>query len=86
MSSAIRIFVCVAAALVLTGCGRRGPLEPPPGSPSQARASQQAEPRSQAPGAPGGLFRNTGPKAEEPESTTARSPRRSSTFVLDPLL
>ncbi|MCB1544866.1 MAG: lipoprotein [Methylobacteriaceae bacterium] len=86
MSSRTRILVGIVAALVLTGCGRRGPLEPPPGSPPQARASQQVEPKTQAPGAPGGLFRNTGPKAEEPESTTASPPKRSSTFVLDPLL
>ncbi|MCB1534546.1 MAG: lipoprotein [Rhodoblastus sp.] len=86
MSSAIRIFVCVAAALAMTGCGRRGPLEPPPGSLSQSRAATPAETKAQAPGAPGGLFRNTSSKAEEPETKTEGAPKRSSTFVLDPLL
>ena len=32
MSPRFSIFVCIVAALALTGCGRRGPLEPPPGA------------------------------------------------------
>lgn len=86
MSSRARIIVCIVATLVLSGCGRRGPLEPPPGSQPQARATPQAESRAQAPGAPGGLFRNTTSKLEEPEAKTEAAPKRSSTFVLDPLL
>ena len=86
MSSGIRIFVCVATALVLTGCGRRGPLEPPPGSPQQARPAMQAEVKARTPGAPGGLFRNTSSRTEEPETKTDAAPKSSSTFVLDPLL
>jgi len=80
------ILVCIVAALTLTGCGRRGALEPPPGAPPEQKASQQAVPKTQAPGAPGGLFRNTTSKAEEPETKADTAPKRSSTFILDPLL
>ncbi len=86
MSSRIRILVCIVAALALSACGRRGPLEPPPGSPAEQKVSQQAAPKVQQPGAPGGLFRNTTSKAEEPE-TKSETPRKApSSFVLDPLL
>lgn len=85
MSSRISILVCLVAALTLGACGRRGPLEPPPGPQPEAKASQQLEPKSE-PGAPGGLFRNTSSKLDEPATTTERPQKRPSTFVLDPLL
>ncbi|HMN73834.1 MAG TPA: lipoprotein [Rhodoblastus sp.] len=78
--------VCIVAALALSGCGRRGPLEPPPGAPPDQKASQAAAPKVQPPGAPGGLFRNTQPKPEEPETKPENASKRSSSFVLDPLL
>jgi len=82
----ISILACLVAALVLTGCGRRGSLEPPPGSPPEQKTGGQATPKVQAPGAPGGLFRNTTSKLEEPDAKTEAAPRRPSSFVLDPLL
>lgn len=85
MASRISILVCLVAALALGACGRRGPLEPPPGAPAEPKASQQPAPNAQT-GGPGGLFRNTGSKAEEPANATDRPLKRPSTFVLDPLL
>lgn len=85
MSFRLSIFVGLVAALALAGCGRRGPLEPPPGSPPEPRATQQPV-KPPPPGAPAGLFRNTTLKPEEPETRTETAPKRSSPFVLDPLL
>lgn len=85
MSSRISILVCLVAALALGACGRRGPLEPPPGAPPEAKASQQPAPKAQ-PGGPGSLFRNTGSKIDEPAGPAERPQKRPSTFVLDPLL
>jgi len=86
VSRRLSIFVCIVAALALTGCGRRGPLEPPPGSPPDAKPNQQVTPRTQAQNAPGGLFRNTTLKPEEAETKPDEKPKRSSSFILDPLL
>jgi len=85
VSLRLKILVCMVAALTLGGCGRRGPLEPPPGSPPEPRAKQQIAPQPPQ-GAPGGLFRNTSTKPDEPETRTENPPKRSSPFVLDPLL
>lgn len=86
MSLRLKILVGVAAVVVLSGCGRRGPLEPPPGSPPQPRPAQAEPVKAQPPGSPGGLFRNTASKPEEPEAKPTNAPKRSTTFVLDPLL
>ncbi|MFT4098027.1 MAG: hypothetical protein QM651_12995 [Rhodoblastus sp.] len=42
--------------------------------------------KTQPPGAPGGLFRNTLSKPEEPEAKAPNVSKRPSSFVLDPLL
>ncbi|MDR3463393.1 MAG: lipoprotein [Beijerinckiaceae bacterium] len=45
----------LAAACLLGGCGRRGPLEPPPGSPaaqSQTKSTPVAKPRPTVNGDP----------------------------------
>jgi len=40
----LAVTVALCAALALAGCGRKGPLEPPPGSPAaQAEAERQAQ-------------------------------------------
>ncbi|MFV0279442.1 MAG: LPS translocon maturation chaperone LptM [Rhodoblastus sp.] len=81
----LKISVCIVAALALSGCGRRGPLEPPPGAPPQPQPSQ-ATPANTPPGAPGGLFRNTTSRTEESETKSGKPLRRPSPFILDPLL
>ena len=85
MSPRFNLIVCIVAVLALTGCGRRGALEPPPGAPPEPKASQPVL-KPQTPGAPGGLFRNTALKPEDPETRTEPPQKKSSSFLLDPLL
>ena len=85
--SRLCIVACIVAAACLSGCGRRGPLEPPPGAPPDMPVKQA--PAKVAPSnAPGGLFRNTSSKADEPAARTdsTAAPKKSSPFILDPLL
>jgi predicted small lipoprotein YifL len=81
--------ILAAATLPLTGCGRRGPLEPPPGSPSLAPLSgvpdQYSAPRSVAdlPGENAAGVVVTPAPSQAPPQPAARPPRP---FLLDPLL
>ncbi|MDE2364876.1 MAG: lipoprotein [Hyphomicrobiales bacterium] len=88
MLARIAIIVPLASALALAGCGRRGPLEPPPGVPDQKPVQKQEAPRASGSTAPDGLFRNTSNQDKDPASVTApeRKARASGSFVLDPLL
>ena len=43
MGVSSRLGVALVAALALAGCGRRGPLELPPGAPTQAQASPSSQ-------------------------------------------
>lgn len=67
----------ILAALALAGCGRRGPLEPPPGA-----AAPAAPPTAKTAGS------NVTEGKTHPEETTApateKAPRRP--FLLDPML
>jgi hypothetical protein len=86
----------LAAALSLAGCGRRGPLEPPPGSvdtgapltgvPDAVGLPRNAEvaPIDAASIAPPSVNANGQPIPASPGATAPRGPRRS--FPLDPLL
>ncbi|MDP2409744.1 MAG: lipoprotein [Pseudolabrys sp.] len=47
--SRLALVVALAASLGLTACGRKGPLDPPPGAQQQGQ-SQQAEPQPTAAG------------------------------------
>ncbi|MCB1386998.1 MAG: lipoprotein [Nitratireductor sp.] len=40
-------FVLLAGLLAVSGCGRKGPLEPPPGSVSPASSGKAGEPATQ---------------------------------------
>lgn len=75
-SRRLLILAGVAAALSLSGCGRRGPLEPPPGS-AQAKQAEDRKAASEASGNPlmqGGTRRP--PPIQRPKEP----------FILDPLL
>ena len=84
------LLIALVAALALTGCGRRGPLEPPPGVVEQKPVKKAAVPPSPDSTAPQGLFRNTTNQTTDPTTGAAQTekPRARATgpFVLDPLL
>lgn len=77
-----RRLVLFGAVLALSAgtsaCGRRGPLEPPPGSAQAKRAAEQAEAKSENPAAAVGV--RPGNRRPPP----LERPKRD--FVLDPLL
>jgi predicted small lipoprotein YifL len=80
------VFVA-AIALSLASCGRRGPLEPPPGA---AVASAPATGTPEDYGAPAnelaGQNTATSSGAEAPAAATQPPRRVPKTFLLDPLL
>jgi predicted small lipoprotein YifL len=83
------VFVA-AIALSLASCGRRGPLEPPPGAPASNAPLTGTPGDYEAPANPGELAgQNTAAGAEAPPPGAAKKapPRRASKpFLLDPLL
>ena len=64
----------LAASLIVSGCGRKGPLEPPNAQAPDATTEATTEPMTTVP-----LPKSTKPKA--PPKTDSSSP-----FLLDPLL
>lgn len=66
-------------ALSLAACGRRGALEPPPGTSGPG----QQEQRPQVEGQPGTLAPSP---VGTPRRTTTQTPPPNRPFVLDPLL
>ena len=84
----IGLVALLATALALTGCGRRGPLEPPPGAAPDLPKTAPVPAKPAGGDKPSGLFRNTSTKAEDPVSGApeAKKSRGSTPFVLDPLL
>jgi predicted small lipoprotein YifL len=88
--------ICLAALLSLQGCGRRGPLEPPPGaSPAtapQAKVDESGLPQNSeiapidAASTPSGPVAATAGGQGRPTSQAppAKAPPRP--FVLDPLI
>ena len=67
------VLTAMVAALLVSGCGRRGPLEPPPGSP-QAVAKEKAAQASQTP------LTTVAPAITEGESSTLFSPQTDTVF------
>lgn len=68
-------------AAALGGCGKRGPLEPPPGVPDVV-AQAKSETQIVAPS----LLRSTGLKRDGADPVNKPRPARPQPFVLDPLL
>ena len=87
MLARIGLSTCLILALATAGCGRRGALEPPPGSPVDRKSAQTAAAPTAA-GAPTGLYRNTSSQTTDPAATTTKENKTVDTtpFVLDPLL
>jgi predicted small lipoprotein YifL len=80
----IGLLLIVASALALAGCGRKGPLEPPPGVVQEKPVAKPAAKRPDGSTAPNGLFRDATDSAAP--TTPERKPRATGSFVLDPLL
>lgn len=91
--------IALMAALALAGCGRRGPLELPPGAPPQT-AAQNAAAQDRVLGNednPGGVQNPNRKVADTPKETDIFSeksvprpinaaPQPKTGFILDPLL
>ena len=90
MLTRIGLVTSLVMALALASCGRRGPLESPPGAaPPPPKPAAQTSAVRPEPDAPVGLFRNTSNVADTPgggQATPEKKPQRSTPFVLDPLL
>ncbi len=83
------IVFAAAIALSLASCGRRGPLEPPPGAPASNAPLTGTPGEYEAPANPGELAgQNTAAGAGPPPPGAAKPapPHAPKPFVLDPLL
>ena len=80
-----KLAIIVLTAVALAGCGRKGPLEPPPSASVQPQASQRVGAPGPAPGSAasqaGALF---APPGEDPAPAAAPGQRKP--FFLDFLL
>jgi len=76
LSVRFALAVLVAAALGLSACGRKGPLDPPP--------SAAVPPPPSASAADASLTPATAPATANPEAPPALTQKKS--FILDPLL
>jgi len=68
------LFLALAASLIVSGCGRKGPLEPPNAKTPNATTEATTDPVTTVP-----LPKST--KTKTPPDTDSSSP-----FLLDPLL
>ncbi len=83
------VALVAAVALSLASCGRRGPLEPPPGAPASNAPLTGTPGDYDAPANPGELAgQNTAASsgAEAPAAAKQPPPHARKPFVLDPLL
>ncbi len=79
--SASLVVIGLALAVALSACGRRGPLEPPPGAPTQPRA-QASDPQNASTFAGTSTFR----PARETETTANTAPEAPETPQAQTLL
>ena len=81
VSAGWTLVAVAAVALALAGCGRKGPLDPPPGA-SSLSAVEQGDTGEERAASRGNVFDPTYGANELPK--TPKGNKRS--FVLDPLL
>jgi len=82
-SSGWAVILLGVAALALGGCGRKGPLDLPPGSPQQPYAASQAETDAQREASKPSVF-DPSYGANAPPAAPSKGPKRP--FILDPLV
>lgn len=84
---AFALVALVIAALGLSGCGRKGPLDPPPGAaltqPTPAPPNASAALSQTSPGSPENSAAKTG---FDTEGNPTAGPGQKKHFILDPLL
>ena len=81
------IVFAAAIALSLASCGRRGPLEPPPGAPASNAPLTGTPGDYEAPANPGELSgQNTAAGAPGQAGAKQTPPHAPKSFLLDPLL
>ncbi len=71
----------IFSALALAGCGRAGPLEPPPGAPP-AQPASVADTGTAAPS----NYNPAAPEQSQPTGTNANPQPKGQSFFLDPLV
>jgi predicted small lipoprotein YifL len=82
----LAVFAALGAALALGGCGRKGPLDPPPSaaiSPAPP-ANQPTLGETEDPNMTG--FRRPPPAATVVQPAPSPAPADKRTFILDPLI
>ena len=77
-------FAALAVALALGGCGRKGPLDPPPSAAIAPAPDTPALGEANDPNLTGGYRRPASPAATA--QPTGPLPRDNRTFILDPLI
>ena len=84
--SALRLaaFAALAAALALGGCGRKGPLDPPPSTSAAPAPDEPSLGDNSDPNFAGG-FRRPPPNTVTAQPTGPLPPDKR-TFILDPLI
>jgi predicted small lipoprotein YifL len=75
----------LACALALAGCGRAGPLEPPPG-PAAVPASQAQLTQPDGSPAPGSAQDTAAKSGFDAQGNPVATPSQKRSFILDPLL
>jgi len=90
----LAVIAVLVAALGLAGCGRKGPLDPPPSASAAPATSEQTPPSAQGPGltgpasmSPFGSGGGSGASSGGASSGPAAQPTTTNQkFFLDPLL
>ncbi len=75
------VYLFCLTFLALAGCGRAGPLEPPPGTPPNQPTTSVLGPSSMT-----GAINNTGSAPPAPTASNANPPSKGPPFFLDPLV
>jgi predicted small lipoprotein YifL len=79
------VVLLIGAALALTGCGRAGPLEPPPGPAAVSTPTAQLT-QTDGSAAPGSAQDTAVKSGFDAQGNPVATPSQKRSFILDPLL